>query len=65
MAAQQAAIHLPQDEMQADSVASLLLSITRAACVKMAQAAYENGRRDANETIAAVLEKLIGKSKAA
>jgi UDP-N-acetylglucosamine--N-acetylmuramyl-(pentapeptide) pyrophosphoryl-undecaprenol N-acetylglucosamine transferase len=58
MAAQNAAIHLPQSELTADRLANLLQTTTRESCRKMAQAAYENGRRDANEAIANVLEKL-------
>ena len=60
MAAQQAAIHLPQTEMTASILARHLQGLTRAACKTMAQAAYDNGRRDANEAIAAILEKLAG-----
>lgn len=59
MAANGAAIHLPQRELTAQSLASLLQGLDRAACQKMAQAAYEQGRRDANEAIARVLEGLV------
>lgn len=59
MAQQHAAIHLPQTAMTPDSLAALLTKMTRAECHAMAQAAYDNGRRDANEAIADVLEKLI------
>ncbi len=58
MAHKQAAIHLPQNELNPQSLAALLQKTTRETCGKMAQAAYENGRRDANEAIANVLEKL-------
>ena len=58
MASQKAAIHLPQTELTPAHLASLLQTMTRGACATMAAAAYENGRRDANEAIAAVLEKL-------
>ena len=58
MASQKAAIHLPQTDLTPAHLASLLQSMTRGACATMAAAAYENGRRDANEAIAAVLEKL-------
>jgi UDP-N-acetylglucosamine--N-acetylmuramyl-(pentapeptide) pyrophosphoryl-undecaprenol N-acetylglucosamine transferase len=58
MAHLKAAIHLPQSELSADTLAVLLSNTTRQACQKMAEAAYENGRRDANEAIANVLEKL-------
>ncbi len=60
MAHKQAAIHVPQTELTAPSLAALLQKTTREACQRMAQAAYENGRRDANEAIAQVLEKLAG-----
>jgi UDP-N-acetylglucosamine--N-acetylmuramyl-(pentapeptide) pyrophosphoryl-undecaprenol N-acetylglucosamine transferase len=65
MATRKAAIHLPQAELTADRLASLLQSMTRESCQKMAQAAYENGRRDANEEIANVLEKLAGSASTA
>jgi UDP-N-acetylglucosamine--N-acetylmuramyl-(pentapeptide) pyrophosphoryl-undecaprenol N-acetylglucosamine transferase len=58
MAKQQAAIHLPQSEMSAERMAILLQSLTRADCLKMAQAAHAIGKRDANEQIANVLEEL-------
>jgi len=65
MAHHQAAIHLPQSELSAERLAALLGKMTREACCKMAVAAYENGRRDANEAIANVLEKLAGSAGAA
>ena len=65
MAHHQAAIHLPQNELSAERLAALLGKMTREACCKMAVAAYENGRRDANEAIANVLEKLAGSAGAA
>lgn len=58
MAHNQAATHLPQSGMTAQSLATLLQNITRAACQQQAQAAYQQGKRDANATIAAVLEEL-------
>jgi len=58
MAAQKAAIHLPQDGLNPQSLAQLLQKLTRADCLAMAQAAHENGRRDANLAIAQVLEQL-------
>lgn len=58
MQEQEAAVHLPQSDMTADGVAHLLSIITRAQCLAMAEAAYRNGRRDANETIANELEQL-------
>ena len=60
MAAQQAAIHLAQTELTPARLAAQLQDLTRAACKTMAQAAWDNGRRDANEAIAAILEKLAG-----
>ena len=59
MAHKQAAIHVPQAELTPATLAALLQKTTRETCQKMAQAAYENGRRDANEAIAQVLEKLV------
>jgi len=59
MAQAKAAVHLPQRELTPDSLAALLQELDRPACQKMAQAAYEQGRRDANEAIAQVLEKLV------
>jgi UDP-N-acetylglucosamine--N-acetylmuramyl-(pentapeptide) pyrophosphoryl-undecaprenol N-acetylglucosamine transferase len=58
MARQKAAIHLPQSELSAERVAALLQQITRDACREMAQAAYDNGRRDANDAIARELEQI-------
>ncbi len=58
MASQDAAIHLPQTELNPDTLAAQLQSITREKCLAMAQAAHALGRRDANEAIARVLEEL-------
>ncbi len=58
MAQQKAAIHLPQDEMTPAGLAALLREMTRDSCRIMAQAAYDNGRRDANLAIANELERL-------
>ena len=58
MAKQNAAIHVPQTEMSARSMATLLETLTRGACLTMATAAHKVGKRDANELIAQVLEKL-------
>jgi UDP-N-acetylglucosamine--N-acetylmuramyl-(pentapeptide) pyrophosphoryl-undecaprenol N-acetylglucosamine transferase len=60
MAKQGAAVHLPQTELTPQRLAALLTDTTRDACVDMAMAAYRNGRRDANEAIADILEKLAG-----
>ena len=65
MAHHQAAIHLPQSELSVERLVALLGKMTREACCKMAEAAYENGRRDANDAIANVLEKLAGSAGAA
>ncbi|MFA9217869.1 MAG: undecaprenyldiphospho-muramoylpentapeptide beta-N-acetylglucosaminyltransferase [Sphingomonadaceae bacterium] len=58
MARQNAAIHMPQTEMSAQSLATLLETLTRAACQTMAVAARAAGQRDANNAIAQVLEQL-------
>jgi UDP-N-acetylglucosamine--N-acetylmuramyl-(pentapeptide) pyrophosphoryl-undecaprenol N-acetylglucosamine transferase len=60
MAKQNAAIHLPQQELSAPRVAQLLESLTRDDCRQMAIAAQAVGKRDANEAIADILEKLAG-----
>ena len=59
MEQQEAAIHLPQSELSAQGLAELLQNMTREKCKQMAEAAYANGRRDANAAIADVLEKLV------
>jgi len=59
MEGQGAAVHLPQAELRPERLAALLHDMTRARCLQMAQAAYRNGRRDANEAIADVLEQLV------
>ena len=53
-----AGIHLPQTELTPATLADLLQTLTRERCLQMAEAAYANGRRDANEAIALVLEEL-------
>ena len=58
MAAQHAAIHLPQTELNASSMARLLEGLSRAQCLAMAEAALTVGKRNANEAIADVLEQL-------
>lgn len=65
MASQQAAIHLPQAELNPARLAALLAGIDRAQCAAMAQAAQRQGRRDANDAIAAILEQLIQHKKTA
>ncbi|QAU33486.1 undecaprenyldiphospho-muramoylpentapeptide beta-N-acetylglucosaminyltransferase [Janthinobacterium sp. 17J80-10] len=58
MAAQKAAIHLPQSGLSPESLAQLVQKLTREDCLAMAVAAHENGRRDANAAIAQVLEQV-------
>ncbi|MGS0741292.1 undecaprenyldiphospho-muramoylpentapeptide beta-N-acetylglucosaminyltransferase [Glaciimonas sp. GG7] len=58
MATKKAAIYLPQSELNKERLSALLTGMTRQDCQSLAQAAYENGRRDANQTIAQVLEEL-------
>ncbi|WP_295998283.1 undecaprenyldiphospho-muramoylpentapeptide beta-N-acetylglucosaminyltransferase [Rugamonas sp.] len=58
MAKQNASIHMPQTEMNARSLATLLETLTRGACQTMAVAARAAGKRDANDAIAQVLEQL-------
>jgi UDP-N-acetylglucosamine--N-acetylmuramyl-(pentapeptide) pyrophosphoryl-undecaprenol N-acetylglucosamine transferase len=58
MATNDAAIHLPQQEMNAASLSALLRDMTRERCLHMAERAYQQGRRDANDAIAGVLEDL-------
>ncbi|MFL6672167.1 MAG: undecaprenyldiphospho-muramoylpentapeptide beta-N-acetylglucosaminyltransferase [Massilia sp.] len=60
MAAQKAAIHLPQGELNPQQLASLLQSTTRDQCLAMAEAAQAVGKRDANSAIANELEQLAG-----
>jgi len=45
-------------EMSAQSVATLLETLTRGACQTMATAARSVGKRDSNDAIAQVLEQL-------
>lgn len=61
MAQQQAAIHLAQTELNPQSLALLLRKLTREDCLGMARAAYKNGRRNANQAIAQVLEQVASK----
>ena len=60
MASQNAAVHLPQTEMSADSLLKLLQGLTRDKCAAMAEAALAVGKRNANDAIADVLEQLAG-----
>jgi UDP-N-acetylglucosamine--N-acetylmuramyl-(pentapeptide) pyrophosphoryl-undecaprenol N-acetylglucosamine transferase len=59
MAQQQAAIHLPQKELSPAVLAAQLSKLTRADCLAMAQAAYGQGRRDANDVIADELQRVV------
>jgi UDP-N-acetylglucosamine--N-acetylmuramyl-(pentapeptide) pyrophosphoryl-undecaprenol N-acetylglucosamine transferase len=54
----QAGLHMPQPDLKPDALATLLQTLTRERCLQMAEAAYAQGRRDANEAIALVLEEL-------
>jgi UDP-N-acetylglucosamine--N-acetylmuramyl-(pentapeptide) pyrophosphoryl-undecaprenol N-acetylglucosamine transferase len=63
MAGQQAAIHLPQRELDAQRLAQLLQSTTRDQCLAMAEAALKAGRRNANDAIAKELEQLAGQGR--
>ena len=58
MAKAGAATHLPQADMDKVALASLMRGMTRETCQQMAEAAYRQGRRDANDAIADVLEEL-------
>jgi UDP-N-acetylglucosamine--N-acetylmuramyl-(pentapeptide) pyrophosphoryl-undecaprenol N-acetylglucosamine transferase len=60
METQRAAIHLPQGQLSAARLAQLLGTLARGECRDMALAARAVGRRDANEAIADILEKLAG-----
>jgi UDP-N-acetylglucosamine--N-acetylmuramyl-(pentapeptide) pyrophosphoryl-undecaprenol N-acetylglucosamine transferase len=57
MERQQAALHMPQKELNAQSLSIVLHGLTRTDCLNMAQAAYQIGKRDANDSIAAILEQ--------
>ncbi|MES2299014.1 MAG: undecaprenyldiphospho-muramoylpentapeptide beta-N-acetylglucosaminyltransferase [Pseudomonadota bacterium] len=63
MAQQKAAIHLPQAQLNAQGLAQLLQTLTRAQCREMAVAAHAVGKRDANEAIARELEQLAGSNQ--
>ena len=56
-----AAFHQPQNELNTEALASLIKTITRERCLQMAEAAYANGKREANEAIAQIIEKLGSK----
>ena len=58
MAARNAAIHLPQADLTADSLARLLTGLDRARLLSMAEAARAIGKPRATETVASVIEKV-------
>ena len=62
MASRHAAIHLPQSELNPQALAAMLREITRGQCLQLAQAAWQQGQREANAAIAAVLEDIVSKT---
>ena len=58
MAANDAAIHLPQSELNARGLADLLSSLTRDRLLAMAVAARSIGKPDATKAVASVIEKV-------
>jgi UDP-N-acetylglucosamine--N-acetylmuramyl-(pentapeptide) pyrophosphoryl-undecaprenol N-acetylglucosamine transferase len=62
MAQQKAAIHLPQRQLSPQSLADQLHHLTRADCLAMAEAAYAQGRRYANQVIADELQLQAAKT---
>jgi UDP-N-acetylglucosamine--N-acetylmuramyl-(pentapeptide) pyrophosphoryl-undecaprenol N-acetylglucosamine transferase len=62
IAANQAGLHFPQLEMNADSLAQMLMKTTREQCLQWANAAYKLGRRNANQEIATVLQEIAAQS---
>ncbi|WP_374513717.1 undecaprenyldiphospho-muramoylpentapeptide beta-N-acetylglucosaminyltransferase [Niveibacterium sp.] len=59
-----AAIHLPQTELSAEKLASILQRIDRPRCLAMANAARSIGKPDATERIADIIESLASGDKA-
>ncbi|MFZ6862291.1 undecaprenyldiphospho-muramoylpentapeptide beta-N-acetylglucosaminyltransferase [Undibacterium sp. Ji67W] len=59
MAKQNAAINLPQSELNAEKLATQLQALDRAQCLQMAGHAYAVGQRDASMNIAKILESLV------
>ncbi len=51
-------IYLAQSDLNQAALAQVLQGLDRNRCLEMAQAAYAQGRRDASETIAQILEEL-------
>ena len=58
MAANDAAIHLPQSELSASRLADLLRSLTRDRLLSMAVAARSIGKPDATRVVASVIERV-------
>ena len=58
MAANGAAIHLPQSELGPSRLADLLRSLTRDRLLAMAMAARSIGKPDATKTVASIIEKV-------
>lgn len=58
MDAEQAAVHLPQAQLQPERLAELIQQTDRQRCLQMANAAYALGQRQASEKIAGILEEL-------
>lgn len=54
-----AAIHLPQSALNAKKLAEIIQNMTREQCARMAEIAYSAGQREASQTIATILEKLV------
>lgn len=59
MAREKAGTYLPQAELNASALAQQLQAMSRAQCLAMAQIAYALGKREANQTIATILEELV------
>lgn len=62
MAANNAAIHLPQSELSAQRLADLLRSLTRDRLLAMAHAAHLIGKPEAAEKVASVIEKVASEA---
>jgi UDP-N-acetylglucosamine--N-acetylmuramyl-(pentapeptide) pyrophosphoryl-undecaprenol N-acetylglucosamine transferase len=58
MAAKNAAIHLPQGDLDAERLAALLAGLDRSKLQAMAEAARAVGKPNATETVAAVIERV-------
>nr|WP_183637302.1 undecaprenyldiphospho-muramoylpentapeptide beta-N-acetylglucosaminyltransferase [Niveibacterium umoris] len=59
-----AAVHLPQSELSAERLASLLQQMDRQRCLEIACAARRIGKPEATERIAAMIESMTGGGKA-